>query len=97
MQTTPDQAQSVDSTGDHVVDPAARFVTPEALVADPLLTPNEKLGFLEQWALDLANRQAAASEGMVPDTADIAARDAALLRFVQNAIRSIENERTRSG
>lgn len=48
-------------------DPAAWYRQPQAIVDDAQLRHAEKARLLDEWALDLAGRSAAADEGMVPD------------------------------
>ncbi|MGL4542822.1 MAG: hypothetical protein ACRCUI_09965 [Polymorphobacter sp.] len=61
---TPNSSASFDIVAG---DPAAYFETPQGIVDDATLNRAEKLQLLNEWALDLADRNTAVDEGMVPD------------------------------
>lgn len=56
-------------------DPAAWYRAPQAVLDDKQLRRTEKQALLAEWARDLADRAAAADEGMVPDEPRIIDRD----------------------
>ena len=61
---------------DHVMkDPAAWYRFPSDVLDDRQLSRSEKQDVLNEWERDLADRSAAAGEGMVPETPALIDRD----------------------
>ncbi|HPU14502.1 MAG TPA: hypothetical protein PK808_00310 [Polymorphobacter sp.] len=71
-------------------DPAAFFETPQAIVDDATLSRTEKLQLLDEWAQDLADRNTAVDEGMVPDHAGPIDRDVRMAAAVTEARAKVE-------
>jgi len=72
-----------------VVDPAAYFETPQAIVDDATLTRDEKLRLLDEWELDISERSTAADEGMVPDDSTRLDHDARTAVAIKSAHASV--------
>jgi hypothetical protein len=70
-------------------DPAAFYRHPRAVLDDASLTTAERHALLTAWAQDLADRNAAVGEGMVPDKAGSVDRDVALAADVAAAIATL--------
>ena len=70
-------------------DPAAFYRHPEAVLDDTTLTLAERHALLAAWAQDIADRNAAVGEGMVPDVAGAVDRDVALAAAVAAAIAAL--------
>ena len=58
-----------------LLDPAAWYHHPQAVVDDTSLSQDEKRALLTEWEQDVADRSAAADEGMVPEVPGIIDRD----------------------
>lgn len=81
-----------DQTSDYELvrqDPAAWYRLPQAILDDPQLKPSEKRELLDEWLLDVADRAAAADEGMVPETAALNDRDTRMQDHLVAALASL--------
>ena len=87
-------ADSPETTEFDVVlgDPAAFYRRPEAVIDDPSLTRDERHALLTAWAQDLADRNAAMGEGMVPEVNGAADNDAAMAVAVTEALATLPPE-----
>ncbi len=73
-----------------VIDPAAYYPSPDAIVVDAGLTRTQRLRLLSEWAQDILDRQVADNEGMAPEIPGVAAAETALLRQVNAAMEIVE-------
>lgn len=71
-------------------DPEQFFETPQAIVNDATLSRKEKLQLLDEWAQDIADRNAAAGEGMVPEQPGRVDRDVRMAAAVTAARATVE-------
>lgn len=67
-------------------DPAAFYRHPQAVLDDPTITRDEREALLGAWAQDLADRNNAIGEGMVPEISGTADRDIAMTSAVAAAL-----------
>jgi hypothetical protein len=67
------------------------YANPDAIVGDTGLSRAEQLRLLDEWAQDLADRQVATSEGMLPPSPAVSGDDAQLLNKLSAGIESVED------
>ena len=70
-------------------DPAAFYRHPQAVLDDPTITREERSALLSAWAQDLADRNKASGEGMVPEIRGSADRDIAMTSAVSAALAAL--------
>ena len=69
-----------------IEDPEARFAAPREIVANELLTREEKIAALERWKFNVCARIDAVSEGMNGHPSGAYARDVSLQRLIEMAL-----------